>query len=154
MPYQPRQASHQEAGFNRTFLVLKFEAAGWSVADVEEWYQNVELRARFEASASGGQGEQIDTYPLASEWLGAIPGWVRLDYEMFTIPDRAQLIYDGQVVADTGGLVSGKGSLYWYYPASAGRPTTIDVRIYAPNSGTGWVYTFYGPDPDDAPPSS
>lgn len=133
---------------------IAFEAAGWSVVDVEEWYQNVDLRARFTASASGGQGDQIDTYSLTSDWLGAIPGWVRLDYEAYDVPDQFQLIYDGQVVADTGGLVAGAGSLYWYYPAEDGKPTTIDVRVYAPNSGTAWNYTFYGPDPDDAPPGS
>lgn len=126
---------------------LEMAAAAWNPDDLI-WYNGFPAVVTQEA-ASGGQGETITTYPI-----GTRPGWVRLDYEMYENPDQAQLIYDGQVVADTGGLVSGQGSLYWYYPAEAGKPTAIDVRIYAPNSGTEWVYTFYGPDPDDAPPGS
>lgn len=96
--------------------------------------------------SSGGQG---DTTTL--HHIGGFPGWVRLDYEMFTIPDQAQLIYDGSVVADTGDLVSGQGSLHWYYPADEGAPETIAVRVYAPENNTAWNYTLRCPDPANAP---
>ncbi|GIV82234.1 MAG: hypothetical protein KatS3mg051_1588 [Anaerolineae bacterium] len=123
---------------------IELAAAGVTDEDLT-WYNGFPAMATVEA-ASGGQGETITTYEI-----GTRPGWVRLDYEMFQNPDQAQLIYDGQVVADTGGLVSGPGTLWWEYVPQPGAPTVIDVRIYAPNSGTAWEYTFYGPDPDDGP---
>lgn len=99
-----------------------------------------------QAASAGGQGETFNDHDL-----GYRAGWVRVSYEMFNVPDRMQLIYNGQVVADTGGLVPGQGSLYWYYPADPGQPTTLTIRVYAPNPGTAWNYTFYCPHPNNEP---
>ena len=137
-----------EAGIQSGGYEVELAAAAWNPDDLI-WYNGFPAVERIAETASGGQGDHYFTYEI-----GSFAGWVRLDYNAYDVPDQFQLIYNGQVVADTGGTVSGAGSLYWYYPANEGDPTTITVHVYAPIQSTAWVYTFYGPDPDDAPPSS
>lgn len=96
---------------------------------------------------SGGEGDITNTH-----YLGTTPGWVKMDYEMYTVQDQAQLIYDGEVVADTGGVVAGQGSLYFNYPATPGEPRSIGVRVFAPTPGTQWNYVLRCPNPANAPP--
>lgn len=95
---------------------------------------------------SGGVGDTTNTH-----YLGTTPGWVRLDYEMYTVQDQAQLIYDGEIIDDTGGVVSGQGSLYFFYLATPGKPRSIDVRIFAPDPITQWNYVLRCPDPANEP---
>lgn len=84
-------------------------------------------------------------------YLGTTAGWIKLDWETFVEPDQLQIIYDNVVVADTGGLVSGTGSLHWEYPATAGLPRSVGVRVYAPAVSTFWNYTLHCPDPSNEP---
>lgn len=100
-----------------------------------------------EAVSSGGQGDTVNVHSL-----GGTAGGVVLEYEAFVNPDGFELIYQGAVVATTGGLVSGAGTLSWYYPATAGASQFLTVHVFAPNEGTGWEYTLNCPDPSVPPP--
>lgn len=106
-----------------------------------------------EATGCGQQIESGGSGTTETEHdLGVTAGWVRLDYEMFGVPDGAELVYDGTVVATTGGPVSGSGSLYYNYQALPGSPTTITVRILGNQQSTNWNYTLQCPSPGNAPP--
>jgi len=60
---------------------------------------------------------------------------------MYSIPDRLDCFYKDVLVASTGGLVSGSGTLQWTYALALGDSTWCrgDER---PNSGTAWVHTI------------
>jgi hypothetical protein len=91
---------------------------------------------------SGGQGVTDIVHPLGSQ-----PGLVILVYDMADIPDRITITHNGRVVASTGGLVSGRGSLKWYYYPQAGEPNYCTVNISAPQDGTIWQYVLGCPAP-------
>lgn len=91
-------------------------------------------------TASGGQGVTRTRHAL-----GTRAGIVRITYDMFGIPDRLDCIHRGAVVATTGGLVSGVGTLTWTYAAAPGDPTWCLVVVSAPRDGTAWVYTLHCP---------
>jgi flagellin len=80
---------------------------------------------------SGGAGVTTNNHVV-----GATPGTVILDYDMYGMPDQLDIIYNGVVVATTGGAVSGQGQLTF---AFGGAPTDFDVQVTGPN-GTGWTY--------------
>jgi hypothetical protein len=71
---------------------------------------------------------------------------VRITYDMFGIPDRLDCYYKGTLVASTGGLVSGTGTLQWAYAPEPGDPSWCLVVVSAPNAGTAWVYTLDCPE--------
>lgn len=93
-----------------------------------------------QVTASGGQGTTRTRHAL-----GHTPGLVRIAYDMYGIPDRLDCIYMGVLVASTGGLVSGTGTLQWTYALAPGDPAWCLVVMSAPNSGTAWVYTINCP---------
>lgn len=95
-----------------------------------------------QVTASGGQGTTRTRHAL-----GASPGLVRITYDMYGIPDRLDCFYKGVLVASTGGLVSGTGTLQWTYAPAPGDPSWCLVVMSAPNSGTAWVYTINCPVP-------
>ena len=90
-----------------------------------------------QVTASGGQGTTKTRHGL-----GPTAGLVRITYDMYSIPDRLDCFYKGVLVASTGGLVSGAGTLSWAYAPQPGDPTWCMVVMSAPNSGTAWVYTL------------
>ena len=69
------------------------------------------------AVESGGYGLTTTTHLLGSK-----PGTVYVTYEMYTVPDRLTIYYDGNVVASTADTVSGEGRLSFYYKAEKGKP--------------------------------
>jgi len=79
--------------------------------------------------------------------LGPTPGQVRITYDMYGIPDRLDCFYRGVLVASTGGLVSGTGTLQWAYAPAPGDPAVCLIVMSAPNSGTAWIYTMHCPTP-------
>lgn len=89
--------------------------------------------------SSGGQGETFTDTELGMTG----PTSFQLYYEMYNIPDQLQVIYEGVVIFDTVGLVSGGTTTTVTVPA--GSATTVTVRLYAPNSGTAWDYIVYCP---------
>jgi len=87
----------------------------------------------FGATAAGGAGVTTNTFNLPP---GA-RGIVLVEYDMFGVPDEAEILIDGAVAATTGGPVSGRGAIRASYQGSAG--DSFDVRITGP-VGTGWNY--------------
>ncbi|MBY0426156.1 MAG: IPT/TIG domain-containing protein [Cytophagales bacterium] len=92
-------------------------------------------------NSSGGQGTTFTPHNL-----GAFPGQVSVDYEMYSVPDQMDIYYNGQMVASTGGLVSNAGKLTFYYNANPGEPTICNIRMYAPLDGTAWNYQANCPE--------
>jgi len=90
---------------------------------------------------SGGKG-----YFEKYHSLGNVAGNVVINYNMYRKSDRIDVIYNDVVVASSGGLVSGTGSLSFYYPASPGLPTLCKVVLKAPVDGTSWDYFLNCPE--------
>lgn len=103
-----------------------------------------------ETEHTGGPTPSPETleYPI-----GESAGWIEVEYDVFAAEDGIELLYDGVVVADTGGLVTGTGSLFWEYPGYTGtEPRVIQVRVTAgAGPATEWTYTVKCPDPANAP---
>ena len=64
---------------------------------------------------------------------------------MYGITDRLGCFYKGVLVASTGGLVSGTGTLQWVYAPAPSDPAWRLVVMSAPNSGTARFYTINCP---------
>ncbi len=92
-------------------------------------------------TASGGQGTTRTRHAL-----GLTPGMVQITYDMYGIPDRLDCFYMGILVASTGGLVSGTGTLQWNYAPAPSDSAWCLIVMSAPNSGTAWVYTIECPN--------
>ena len=86
-------------------------------------------------------GRQETTYVVA---LDRTSGELTLTYEMFRIPDQLELIYEGNVIFSTGGLVSGRRTIT---RTIDGDSDTLAVKITAPRSGTGWNFQLTCPAP-------
>ena len=89
---------------------------------------------------SGGQGTTYNIHQL-----GSTAGVVTINYDFYPIPDQMDVYYNGSIVATTGGLVSGAGTIAFNYPASG--PTSCTIKLYAPISGTAWKYNASCPTP-------
>ena len=86
-------------------------------------------------TASGGQGTTFTPHTL-----GIAPGTVTVSYDLFSIPDQMDILYNGAVVASTNGLVSGANSLTFNYNPLPGGPFECIIKMYAPLNGTAWEY--------------
>lgn len=94
-----------------------------------------------ETTTAGGDGETTTQHAL-----GDAAGLVVIDFEMFTQPDRLDVYFAGALVATTGGLVSGAGSVEFYYRARRAEPNACVVTVTGGGAGTGWEYTLRCPD--------
>ena len=88
------------------------------------------------ATVNSGQ----EGFTSTNHLLGKNAGNVLVQYDTNNIPDEITIIYDGQVVASSGGLVSNEGSMTWEYKAEKGKPDFCTVEVSAPTSGTQWQY--------------
>ncbi len=86
-------------------------------------------------TAAGGAGVTTNTHPAP-----ATAGTISVLFDMYGVPDQGELLYDGVVVATTGGPVSGQVSLSFAYPATPVQD--FQVRVSGP-AGTAWTYTPY-----------
>lgn len=89
---------------------------------------------------SGGQSTQ--TFVVA---LDRSEGELTLTYQMYRIPDQLDLIYEGNTIFTTGGLVSGSQTITRNIDGDA---EEILVKITAPNSGTAWNFQLECPVPE------
>jgi len=88
--------------------------------------------------ASGGQaGDRRFVQMSASR------GEIELEYEMYGVPDRLQIIHDGVEILDTG-FVSGSESLKIPLAGKSGRLEVI-VTGNVENAGTQWDYLLTCP---------
>lgn len=84
---------------------------------------------------SGGPG-----FTSTKHLLGETAGNVVLQFDADNIPDEFTVIYDGEIVANSGGLVSNEGDISWQYRAEKGKPNFCTVEVSAPTTGTKWEY--------------
>lgn len=82
------------------------------------------------STSSGGSGITTRTHDMG-EWAGCFV----LKYDMQRVPDKAEILHNGSVVATTGTLVSGRGQLTFRYPGNG----LLQVRMSGAN-GTAWSY--------------
>lgn len=87
---------------------------------------------------SGGQG----TTTLRIDMLKS-SGTFLVTYNMFPIPDQLDVVYEGEVLFSTGGLVSGSSSVQVPFD---GASTVVEVTITAPLDGTAWNVFVGCPD--------
>ena len=89
-------------------------------------------------SASGGYGVTENFYNISGGG-----GVFSLDYEMYGIPDEAQIYLNGQLVTKTNGQVSNDGTLTIppNYALKAG--DLVKVVMIGTDTGTAWDYTVY-----------
>jgi hypothetical protein len=83
-------------------------------------------------TTSGGAGVTTNTHSL-----GAASGTFTFSYDAQVIPDRFQIVYEGQTLLDTG-FVSGASTRDI---AFSGSSTTVTVTVTGSSSGTAWSYT-------------
>lgn len=79
---------------------------------------------------SGGQGVTRLVIDLL-EMSGTFP----VSYEMYNIPDELSIVYEGNTIFSTGGLVSGGSSTSVTY---SGTTTIVEVTVNAPLDDTAW----------------
>ncbi|TDS12357.1 hypothetical protein [Sphingobacterium paludis] len=72
--------------------------------------------------------------------IGDQSGRIILQYDTKEIPDGIKVFYDGKLIADTKGLVSGAGQLEWKYDAAQNKPNFCYVEVSAPTQETVWEY--------------
>lgn len=87
--------------------------------------------------ASGGREGDRRTLQM-----GTNQGEIRLDYEMFSVPDRFQIIYEGREILNTG-FISGSDSLSVPFSGKSGRVDVIVTGNQA--TQTRWNYTLRCP---------
>lgn len=89
-------------------------------------------------SASGGYGVTENFYNISGSG-----GTFTLDYDMYGIPDEAQIYVNGQLAVKTNGQVSYDGSLTIpaTYQLSAG--DVVKVVMIGTDYGTAWDYSVY-----------
>lgn len=97
------------------------------------------LRDPLQCNVQSGSGGEGTTF--IEQILGTSPGNVVVVYNMFQIPDKIDIYYNNSIVASTGSLVSGQGSLSFNYVPNAGGPYSCIIRISAPLDGTAWNFT-------------
>jgi hypothetical protein len=70
-----------------------------------------------------------------------------VDYSAYSIPDRFDVIYRGNRIATTGGLVSGSGTLTVQLPFDATNPKDglVIIAVYGLDPGTAWDYAVNCP---------
>ncbi len=72
--------------------------------------------------------------------LGQSSGTFDFEYEAYTVQDKFEIIYQGNVIRDTG-FVSAKATISISYSGSS---TEITVKVTG-NPGTAWDYTVNCP---------
>lgn len=93
-----------------------------------------------QTSSSGGSGVTTNTH-----YIGQGSGTVTINCDAYSVPDGFEAIYNGNVVATTGGLISGKATLSFFHNFATTGKDTFQMRVTGSSSGTSWVYTVNCP---------
>jgi hypothetical protein len=88
---------------------------------------------------SGGEGITRNRH-----YLGAKPGFVAINYNLYVRPDDIKVIYRGQVLNGTGGPRSGRGGFGFDWKPVAG-DYSVDVVVTGQMLGTRWNYAMTCP---------
>jgi len=95
---------------------------------------NLTIALSCEGSFTQTGGEGTFSFPIS---FGLEIGECGISYDAFTIPDEFEIVWNGDIVATTGGLVSGSGTLL--FNKTSALPSVATINCYAPNSGTSWT---------------
>jgi hypothetical protein len=87
-------------------------------------------------SVSGGYGVTENFYTL-----GGNNGTFKLDYNMYTIPDEADIYVNSALVSHTTGQVSGTGTLTVPSTTALHAGDIVKVVMIGTDTGTAWDYT-------------
>lgn len=82
---------------------------------------------------SGNQGIFTSTYDL-----GKNCGTFDFTYDAFTIPDQFQILFENQILLDTGSISNGTTIPITY----TGSTSMVSVVVIANLTGTAWTYTI------------
>ena len=82
-------------------------------------------------SYNGNQG--TFSFPIS---FGTAIGSCGISYNAFSIPDQFEIYWNGNLVASSGGMVSGTGTLT--FNKTSATPTLATVVVTATNDGTAW----------------
>lgn len=91
----------------------------------------------YEPKEGSGAQEMIHDF-------GSKAGQAIIEYQMWSVGDRMDVFYGGNLVATTGGIVSGEGSLSWNHQPVDGN-TLVTIRVTSNTDDTGWVYQITCP---------
>jgi hypothetical protein len=118
---------------------LAFAISGMLIQGVGLIGDIADLKKCFRLCSDGiaySGGQQNTTYAIL---LDRSQGTLELHYDMYSIPDRLDLIYEGTTIFTTGGLVSGSQTIQRYID---GDTKEVLVRITAPEIGTAWEFSI------------
>lgn len=101
----------------------------------------IDIAVACDESFSYNGNEGTFSFPIS---FGTAIGSCGISYNSFTIPDQFEIFWDGNLVATTGGAVSGTGNLT--FDKTTALPTTATVVVTATNSGTAWSMTGICPN--------
>jgi hypothetical protein len=87
-----------------------------------------------EKTKSGNEGITQNTHDL-----GENAGVVTITYEMYSVPDKLEVFYEGKMVASTGKFISNSGLLTFNYTPN--NDTFCSVVVTGP-AGTDWIYSM------------
>ncbi len=90
-------------------------------------------------ATSGGAGVTTNKH-----LIGKIKTQVLIHYEMYTIPDKMDVYYDGKLIRTTGGLVSGAGDFKIDFQPTDSGGDSIQIIMTGGNDGTAWDYFVKG----------
>jgi Secretion system C-terminal sorting domain len=115
---------------NKNYLLKVRDATG---CQAEEYYTlpKVDCSALVVAGAQGIDTKQVN--------LGSIPGMVKINYDMYSIPDKITVKYRANTYT-TGTEVSGTGTISFVHTIQSGQSNIATIIINAPNVGTAWEY--------------
>lgn len=88
--------------------------------------------------ASGGQEGDLRTLQLTAN-----EGVLRINYDMYGVPDQLRVIYENRELVNTG-FVSGQNTLSIPFKGKSAQ-VTIEIKGNQEQSGTQWDYTLYCP---------
>ncbi|MDB9496579.1 hypothetical protein PN441_08040 [Spirulina major CS-329] len=87
---------------------------------------------------SGGRGVRENELQMSTN-----AGEIRIEYNMYDIPDRLQVFYEGEEILDTG-FISGSGQLRIPFSGQSGR-VTVRATGAVEEFGTRWNYKLRCP---------
>jgi hypothetical protein len=76
--------------------------------------------------------------------VGSKSGTILLNYEMYSIPDKLEVFYEGKLLFSTNGFVSGNKTESITY--NYNKETEIEVIVTGNDAGTAWEYTVNCPE--------
>jgi hypothetical protein len=147
--YLPFQFDSAEGGGEtKIFVRVRIdEGTQWTVAipcpgpkeEIGTLVNPAPCKGTFEPTHGGGSGVQEVVHDM-----GPDAGEVVIEYQMWNLPDRMDILYRGGVVASTSGPVAGTGLLSFFYNP-VGEDNLITLRVTSYDGDTSWVYLLNCP---------